>query len=35
MGCDFAQGFHLGRPVPVQTLVDVWLGSTSPQAAVA
>ncbi|WP_176556329.1 putative bifunctional diguanylate cyclase/phosphodiesterase [Rubellimicrobium rubrum] len=35
MGCDFAQGFHLGRPAPVQVLVNTWLCSTSPQAAVA
>jgi EAL domain-containing protein (putative c-di-GMP-specific phosphodiesterase class I) len=24
-GCDFAQGFHLGRPQPASDIETVWL----------
>ena len=34
LGCDFAQGFYLGHPMPADRLSD-WLAGTWPVVAVA
>jgi EAL domain-containing protein (putative c-di-GMP-specific phosphodiesterase class I) len=34
LGCDYAQGFYLGHPMPADRLSD-WLAGTWPVVAVA
>ena len=33
LGCDFAQGYHFGRPEPAQAFMDKWLRTPEPPAA--
>jgi EAL domain-containing protein (putative c-di-GMP-specific phosphodiesterase class I) len=35
LGCDLAQGYHLGRPLPIAALVAGWVGEAEVRPAVA
>jgi EAL domain-containing protein (putative c-di-GMP-specific phosphodiesterase class I) len=35
LGSDLAQGYHLGRPLPVEALAERWMGQVEARAAVA